>query len=144
MNSRRDMLKVCLAAGTTVLLDCRTGISSASILRSPTMTSQDVLDVLQELFSPQSAYIRIGARYIEEYDVRLTPDQLLRHVVAGHEQEYVRNGALVRERLPGFIAEKISRDFADGRTLLVDGWILSQTELNLCALLSAIRHDNAG
>lgn len=43
-------------------------------------------------------------------------------------------------RLPwtprGSIADQIQDDFASGRTVLVDGWVLSVTEARQCALVS--------
>ena len=33
---------------------------------------------------------------------------------------------------------RVSDDFADGRTVLVDGWLLSRTEARQCALLDAL------
>ncbi len=37
---------------------------------------------------------------------------------------------------PGWIERQVREDFAAGRTLLVDGWVLSATEARQCALLS--------
>jgi hypothetical protein len=43
-------------------------------------------------------------------------------------------------RIPMFghasLDDKIRNDFADGRTVLVDGWVLSLTEARQCALFS--------
>jgi hypothetical protein len=35
-----------------------------------------------------------------------------------------------------WIEDKIRRDFIEGRTVVVDGWVLSETEACQCALLS--------
>ncbi|HUR60456.1 MAG TPA: hypothetical protein VM029_22225 [Opitutaceae bacterium] len=40
--------------------------------------------------------------------------------------------------LPAAINAQIQRDFADGRTLTLDGWVLSVTEARQCALYSLL------
>ena len=37
-----------------------------------------------------------------------------------------------------FLEEKIKKDFEEGRTLLVQGWVLAVTEARQCALFSLI------
>jgi hypothetical protein len=36
------------------------------------------------------------------------------------------------------VAELVQRDFGDGRTVVVDGWVLSATEARQCALFSLL------
>ena len=40
--------------------------------------------------------------------------------------------------LQSAISEQIQRDFAEGRTLTLDGWVLSVTEARQCALYSLL------
>jgi hypothetical protein len=34
------------------------------------------------------------------------------------------------------IKRRFAKDFADGRTVMLDGWVVSRTEARLCALLA--------
>lgn len=38
--------------------------------------------------------------------------------------------------IPGFMEQQVGRDFETGDTVMVDGWILSETEARQCALYS--------
>jgi hypothetical protein len=38
------------------------------------------------------------------------------------------------EELRRLVDQRIREDFAGGRTVLIDGWVLSRTEVQLCAL----------
>jgi hypothetical protein len=48
-----------------------------------------------------------------------------------------RNGSVASR-----LEETITNDFATGKTVLVDGWILSVTEARQCALASTIQPNN--
>ena len=52
----------------------------------------------------------------------------------------ISNGHRLRTPLIGTsIDEQVRDDFAEGRTVLVDGWVLSVTEARQCALFSLTR-----
>jgi hypothetical protein len=71
----------------------------------------------------------IGCRYRE-----LTPAEnnaaLLAEAILGEEP--LTPSAALSARLAG----QVRRDFADGRTVMVNGWVLSVTEARQCALYS--------
>ncbi len=86
-------------------------------------------------------------RFCDEKTIRKIGDQYLLH--APSEAEIVRlkkliltdeSGAILqlsdRAGLSKWISEKISHDFAVRKTLIVDGWILSETEARQCAFYS--------
>jgi hypothetical protein len=69
----------------------------------------------------------IGCAYLAEHPEERDRKRLLRELdldVAGAETSRLRE-MLVQRQL---------RDFAFGRVVRVDGWILSETEARLCAL----------
>lgn len=69
----------------------------------------------------------IGRRYREKFPEEDDPDALFDSIRADLE-----SGGDFATRLD----ERIRRDFAEDRTVVVDGWILAVTEARQCALLS--------
>jgi hypothetical protein len=48
------------------------------------------------------------------------------------------------ESLRSGLEERIRNDFINGKTVVVDGWLLSPTEARLCALVSLLRNAEPG
>ena len=48
-------------------------------------------------------------------------------------------GSSDEKEIQQFLEEKIKKDFEEGRTLLVQGWVLAITEARQCALYSLIK-----
>jgi hypothetical protein len=69
---------------------------------------------------------RIGARY---------------RAAVPNENSHAALRAAISQRQsfwPGWIERQVRDDFAAGRTVLVDGWVLSATEARQCALFSLV------
>lgn len=88
--------------------------------------SEDLARVF-ELYRPHA--VSVGERYLQctphEADAAVLTSLLnIDEALVPHEPD-----ALV-----DFVRERIRRDFAEGRTADVDGWVLSVTEARLCAM----------
>ena len=86
---------------------------------------------LQRLFSSRHHAVEVGRRYLqahpEKLDRRVLIDDLLR--ASGSRD------ARPSSSLAHLVSQWQERDFRDGTTVVLDGWILARTEVSLCALL---------
>lgn len=80
-----------------------------------------------------------GARAVGKEYLRQAPEEadrlLLVDAICGPDPAMQR--AVVHgddHQLRVAVRNQLRRDFADGRTVLIDGWLLSRTEARLCAL----------
>jgi hypothetical protein len=75
----------------------------------------------------------IGARYRETTPDERDADALRRAILSSRPW-----AARLRWRRSPSVAELVRGDFADGRTVVVDGWVLAATEARQCALFSLL------
>ncbi len=88
---------------------------------------------LLEMLGPESV-VEIGTKYRAAVPTE-NAAPALRAAIAESER---RRFPLIWRRS---IEEQVRDDFADGRTIIVDGWVLSTTEARQCALYSlAVQH----
>lgn len=95
-------------------------------------------DRLTGIFGQKRSARAIGRAYLRHAPEAADPEFLIDaicgtdanlHRLAGHGDEISLEAAL---------RDRIRQDFADGRTVRVDGWMLSQTEASLCALAELV------
>lgn len=88
---------------------------------------------LAKVFGHPDSARRVGMEYLrkrpQDADIRV----LIRHLVPDPRRLQALR-ACDRETLGRFLAESMRRDFQRGKIMSVDGWILSETELRVCAL----------
>lgn len=84
-----------------------------------------------------------SARTVGKEYLRRAPEEadrlLLVNAICGSDCELQRallDGDDGRLRIA--VRNRLRRDFADGRTVLLDGWLLSRTEARLCALATIV------
>lgn len=82
------------------------------------------------LADPDSA-AAVGRAYLDSVPAEADWRVLVRRLSASLGQ---RGRALGDDELRHLLARQIDRDFADERVATVQGWVLSVTELRLCAL----------
>ncbi len=89
---------------------------------------------LAQVLSNRISVIRVGAAYLGTAPEAADPS-----IVIGRMRRH--GDALVRALETGspgevrrLVARDVREDFAQGRIVKVDGWLLSQTEARLCAL----------
>jgi hypothetical protein len=100
--------------------------------------SDPLVSKLARFFTQKESASRVGREYLRcvpgEADARLLVDLICstreerRKVFAGADKGKLRELLMLQQR----------RDFESGRTVNVRGWILSQTEVRLCALAALI------
>lgn len=118
---RRRFLKI-TAAGMVVSLS-----SEACARDSPEHTRELAQPALLEMLGPERVR-EIGAKYRAAFPNENT-SAALRAAISDSRYEFAW---LWRQS----VERQIRDDFAAGRTVLVNGWVLSETEARQCALYS--------
>jgi len=126
---RRDLLRHLAFASVTMALP-------ALALAPPgpaTGVFQPLGARLQRFFAHTESARAIGRRYLAS-----TPDQIdavrLTAQICQTRENHLRLAYADANELRMFLAEQEKADFAEGRTVMLGGWIISQTEARLCAL----------
>ena len=114
--------------------------TTAGVLASLTSNACATGEAADSRALAQPALLRmLGAERVRELGVRY------RQMVPAENREAALRGALShgetrRSSFPWTsrpsLAQQVEDDFANGRTVLVNGWILSATEARQCALFS--------
>ncbi|MFC6671849.1 hypothetical protein [Marinobacterium aestuariivivens] len=86
----------------------------------------------QLLFDPAGARA-IGRRYLERFPERANPALLLEHSGLAMRQNPPPGGGAGSKTA---IDQRRRQDFLAGNTVILEGWILAQSEASLCALLA--------
>jgi hypothetical protein len=125
--SRRTLLKQLAVGGLLAAVPVSRAWSAAPDLFGPLATR-----LVNVLSSTHSAEV-IGQRYLalatEPANV-----SVLAARVAGDTAGYLRLCSAGSQQLRALLAQQQRSDFAEGRTVNVDGWILSVTEARVCAI----------
>ena len=129
--SRRHLLG--LLTALTVLSLARVGLK----LARPAFEVPEPLRSILRLLGPcrRSAEV-IGQKYLAQI-----PEENDRQILLGHLHGEVPICELEKSDAAGWcskIKSQISNDFSAGRTVLLDGWVISQTEARFCAYCSLI------
>ena len=83
------------------------------------------------LLSQRESASVIGRAYLAQRPEEADPAALVRALLAhGPDSSRAAPGQLRR-----WMAERLSRDFADGHVVSIDGWVLAVSEARLCALV---------
>jgi hypothetical protein len=122
--NRRRLLTGLVAAG--VLL----GVGAGRMCRAAAGPAHRLLATLRQ---PSSA-ARVGQAFLAAYpgerDAEALTEEILTRVSGAHP--------IGTRRLRQAISREIRQDFASGRVVSVDGWILSETEAKLCGLVALL------
>lgn len=92
-----------------------------------TLARPDLLDLLRD----EQVVHDLGQRYREVVPAE-NNTHALTHAIAGESP------AMTRAALRARVKDQVQRDFADDRTVMLNGWILSVTEARQCALYSLL------
>jgi hypothetical protein len=115
-------------------------LTTAGVLASLTASACATGEAADARELAQPALLRmLGAERVRELGVRY------RQMVPAENREAALRAALAHEEPRGLsfpwtarssMAQQVEDDFANGRTVLVNGWVLSATEARQCALFS--------
>ena len=114
--SRRDLLTALLALAAT----------RASPSRAANSGRPAVLDDIVRWLSPDAA--RVGERYLQLHSAEADLDTLAQLLL-----DRIPNAG--RDDLPRELSRAVQEDFARGDLMNLDGWLLSRTEVRLCAVV---------
>ena len=128
---RRDLLRFAVALGGF-------GFSSLGWSKKVQSRDENLIDPvaikLSCFFSKKESASAIGSKYLkgapQEADINVLVGRLCRHQAGVYRKILNADKVTVRK----IILNQQREDFGQGRTLRVDGWILSETETRLCAL----------
>jgi len=84
-------------------------------------------DLLREIFGDRAAAKALGEAYLRRYPIPPDPADVMRDLFEDH---FPRDASA----LARLVSERRVRDFGEGRTIVLDGWILARSEAQLCAL----------
>jgi hypothetical protein len=115
-------------------------ITAAGVVASLTTTAwaSDAATDVSTLDRPELLTM-LGSERVRELGTRYraaTPNENTVSSLRAAISETERRTLLIRWTPRGSIENQIRDDFAAGRTVLVDGWVLSATEVRQCALFS--------
>lgn len=130
MITRRRLLLGSLGTGASLLLWPR------AARRLSTSTCRDLRDRLAGLLEHRDSAWIVGREYLRATPSEATPP-VLAYLIA--ERLPLERRALVSatdEELRRLLAASVVADFEEGRTVEIDGWVLSATEARLCALVA--------
>jgi hypothetical protein len=86
---------------------------------------------LGDLISNKPSAAEIGNVYLSQAGPAMDPESLADSIVAAGGGPFATFG-----ETRATVCAQIRSDFARGRTVLVDGWVLSQTEVSIYALVA--------
>jgi hypothetical protein len=87
----------------------------------------------------QAAAGQIGRAYLRAHPSEADPERLIAGITGGWEQGPAELDRLGRDALRLRLREQIRADFAQGRTVLVEGWVLATSEARLFGLSALIQ-----
>jgi len=92
------------------------------------------LDFLSRLFDEQTIK-KTGASYLQKRPAEKNHKELVRLLADNSSIADSSNESAIHQ----YLEEKIKKDFDEGKTVMVNGWVLSVTEARQCALYSLIK-----
>ena len=94
-------------------------------------------DALVDTLTEQSSAESIGRAYLGNTQESVNIETLIEGILGTRElvAEFEAADMDTRRRI---IQTEVQKDFSQGRTVAVDGWLLSETEVMLCALAATL------
>jgi len=123
---RRDAVRALGLAGLSLAL-LPAGYAA---LKAGGSGSQPLTAWLKSMIADLQSARRVGQAYLATTPADADRDRLLAEVYPRLEPGADRSAAAWRESYTA----QCRLDFAEGRTVRIDGWVLSRTEARLCAL----------
>lgn len=138
--SRRKVIKLGLFGGGAILLGSDIlKLATGSIRNS--CAYDDLYSVIQGSLIELDAFVQIGQIYIAKYEINASLYDLLQSIFDEGDLDCLQKNKHNKKHIIELIERKMVRDYESTKTKVVDGWILSETELNLCAMLALKSQD---
>ena len=115
-------------------------LSTAGVLASVTASACVSDEAVDEREVAQPALLgMLGAVGVRQLGVRyreMVPKENAEAALRAAISDGGRRGLRLPWTARPSVAQQVQRDFAEGRTIIVNGWVLSTTEARQCALFS--------
>lgn len=111
-----------------------TGTSRAT-RHLPDIFGRNAVKLPDFIINTRSA-VDIGCRYLSLYDVN-------KHIISWQEKLLGGAGGEKQQALYSLINHKIHEDYSLGRTTIFEGWVLSNSELHICAAVALIKESSS-
>src|SRR5680860_850446 len=125
--TRRSFLLSATAIGTFCWLSYSQWLTLFHISDEPAMPVEEIKRRLLELFTNQDAPRILGKRYLDLYPHYRTDAFLL----AKRIQSVRPQTSMALKKM---LTRQRESDFHNGKTVIIDGWLLARTEVEACAL----------
>lgn len=121
--------------------------ASVTMLAAPVLVSCDPKkDLHQTLSQPQAlghlcdekGILEIGKAYVKQVPGESSIDTLTNLLLTDNTGKIISADA-EKSVLQAMLNQKITDDFSEDRTIIVNGWVLSVTEARQCAIYSLIQ-----
>ena len=129
--TRRDVLRQLTCGGLIMSLPASALAQPAENLSAP------LISRLGRFFSNSESARVIGQRYLELTPSEADPERLMA-LICHTEEDRARLTHADTEQLRKILLDQQRMDFARGRTIMLDGWVLSETEVRLCAVAAIV------
>ena len=131
-SDRREVLRLLLTCGLLLRSPIRLGSLAELPTREP--ESEELVRLLQ-LLSQRESVERIGGEYLRTHPQMATSRALMLSIQSKlHLREEMGAKTLDAGQVAGRLRETIREDFSASRTVSIGGWLLSETEVQLCGL----------
>ncbi|WP_207477054.1 hypothetical protein [Arenibaculum pallidiluteum] len=130
---RRALLGTAVV-GAAAAATVRIGTAATPIGMAGAPAEEVLTRRLGGLLTRRASAVRVGRAFLEIEPGEADPRILARALAGGHPGGAAALAGLPDADLAEIVAESCRRDFERGDTVRLDGWVLSRTELRLCAL----------
>lgn len=102
-------------------------------VNTPGVTATDIGRVL-EVLSLRDSAIHVGRSHLKHAPGEANPLLLYEKLVTGHADLHKALAGTDEQALRKVLSAQCRNDYAGGRIVTLDGWVLSVTEARICAL----------
>ena len=132
MSSSRSLHRRAFLVGSGAVVAALATSGLAALLgcdRRPTLAQ-----ALAGFYSDPASAARVGRAVLAAVPAEATAEALVSALAGDRRAELAALAASDPAALRTLLREQHRRDFEDGRTVAIDGWVLSRTEARLCAV----------
>jgi hypothetical protein len=129
--SRRELIRSFIYLVASAALLPGFAATKRKAKKSTRKLDENIAYSLGDLITNKPSAAEIGNAYLSQAGPAMDPESLTDSIVAAGGGPYATFG-----ETRAAVCAQIRSDFARGRTVLVDGWVLSQTEASVYALVA--------
>lgn len=133
--NRRQLLRMLAGYVSAVGLASR---SDAADRYQSQALMPDAREDLIEIFPRRESAVLIGREYLRLAPQEAHAKRLLDLIGSPGPPWAMPSSGRIQPAMAQWLYEKQRGDFTQGRTVLIQGWMLSRTEARLCALISLV------